>query len=447
MRNHKVLLNKNVLATTVLAIAAGAATAGGPAALDRSAPEPKVSQMILKFRADAVDMAALRAAASASGVRLSKLRDMAMDAQVHRLDKALSMAQARRLAAALSRVSGVDFAEPDQILQADFTPNDPLYGSAPQWHYFEATGGIRAPEAWDVGNGAGAVVAVIDTGYRPHADLVANIIPGYDMISDVSVANDGNGRDADASDPGDWTSLRNSSWHGTHVAGTIAAVTNNGVGVAGVAFGAQVMPVRVLGTGGGFTSDIADGIVWASGGHVPGVPDTSTRAQVINMSLGGTGPCSSALKNAINGAVGRGTVVVASAGNSSINASNQNPANCPNTITVAATGRNGGRASYSNFGKVVEIAGPGGSGSNYVWSTLNNGTTVPTTDAYAGYQGTSMASPHVAAVAALMMAKSPTMTPAQVTSTLRSTARAFPAACNKCGSGIVDAAAALAATP
>jgi serine protease len=446
MRNHKVLLNKNLLAAAAMSIAAAAASAGGPAALDRSAPAPKVSQMILKFRADAVDMAALRAAARAQGVSLSKLRDMAMDAQVHRLDKALSMTQARRLAAALSRVAGVDFAEPDQILQADFTPNDPLYSSL-QWHYFEATGGIRAPEAWDTENGAGAVVAVLDTGYRPHADLVANIIAGYDMISDLSVANDGNGRDADASDPGDWTATRNSSWHGTHVAGTVAAVTNNGVGVAGVAFGAKVMSVRVLGTGGGFTSDIADGIVWASGGSVPGVPNTTTPAQVINMSLGGFGACSSTLKTAINGAVGRGTVVVASAGNSAINAKDQNPANCPNTITVAATGRNGGRASYSNFGKVVELAAPGGSGSNYVWSTLNNGTTVPTTDAYAGYQGTSMAAPHVAAVAALMMAKSPAMTPAQVTSTLRSTARAFPAACNKCGSGIVDAAAALAATP
>ena len=238
-------------------------------------------------------------------------------------------------------------------------------------------------------------MAVLDTGYRPHVDLVGNIIPGYDFIISTAVSNDGNGRDPDASDPGDWTATRNSSWHGTHTAGTIGAVTNNSLGVAGVAFNAQIQPVRVLGTGGGFTSDITDAIVWASGGSVAGVPNNTTPANVINMSLGGSGACSSAMQTAINGAVGRGTVVVVSAGNSNIDAKNQNPANCKKVIPVAAVGRKGGKASYSNFGNIVKIAAPGGDLNEFVYSTLNFGTTTPAGDAYAGYQGTSMAAPHL----------------------------------------------------
>ena len=162
-------------------------------------------------------------------------------------------------------------------MRRTLTPNDTRYNE--QWHYFEATGGINAPAAWDKSTGTGVVVGVIDTGYRPHADLAANLLPGYDFISDTFVVNDGNGRDSDARDPGDWinagecgpgdpATFEASSWHGTHVAGTIAAVTNNGNGVAGVAFNARVVPARVLGKCGGFTSDIADAIVWASGGTV-----------------------------------------------------------------------------------------------------------------------------------------------------------------------------------
>ncbi|HEY6125376.1 MAG TPA: S8 family peptidase, partial [Steroidobacteraceae bacterium] len=293
------------------------------------------------------------------------------------------------------------------------------------------------------------------TGYRPHADLAANILPGYDFIGDTFVANDGNGRDSDASDPGDWinagecapgdpAAFEASSWHGTHVAGTIAALTNNSSGVAGVAFNAKVVPARVLGKCGGYTSDIADAIVWTSGGTVSGVPANANPAKVLSISLGGGGACGTTTQNAINSARSRGASVVVAAGNSNANASNFSPANCTGVVTVAAVGRNGGKASYSNFGATVEVAAPGGSGgANSVLSTLNSGSTGPGADNYALYNGTSMATPHVSGVVALMLSVKPTLTPDQVTSILQSTARAFPATCSQCGSGIVNANAAV----
>lgn len=194
-------------------------------------------------------------------------------------------------------------------MQAHFAPDDTFYPN--QWHYYESTGGINLPAAWDEQTGSNVVVAVLDTGYTNHSDLVPNVLPGYDFIGDLAFANDGNGRDSDAQDPGDWLDRWEcgrfnprqavpSSWHGTHVAGTVAAVTHNAEGVAGVAFNAMVLPVRVLGKCGGYTSDIADGIVWSSGGPVSGVPTNPFPAQVINMSLGGSGACGSTLQSAIN---------------------------------------------------------------------------------------------------------------------------------------------------
>jgi serine protease len=213
--------------------------------------------------------------------------------------------------------------------------------------------------------------------------------------------------------------------------------------VAGIAYGAKIVPVRVLGTCGGYTSDIADGIIWSSGGTVSGVPNIAARAHVINMSLGGSGACDTTTQNAINSARSRGTVVVVAAGNESVNASNSNPANCAGVIAVAATNRSGGRASYSNFGTIVDVAAPGGDSGAAILSTLNSGTKTPGSDSYAGYMGTSMATPHVAGVVALMLAKNSAMTPDQVESALKSTARAFPASCSGCGAGIVNASAAV----
>ena len=386
------------------------------------------------------------------GMKVKALRTTATGAHVLKIDRKVTNQEAEALAKELmARDASIEYAEPDRILRKMATPTDPMYTQ--QWHYYEATGGLRLPAAWDSSTGVGARVAVIDTGIRPHADLSGQILAGYDFISDTAIANDGGGRDSDASDPGDWTAAgecaagepaSNSSWHGTHVAGTVAAATNNGTGVAGVAYGAKIVPVRVLGKCGGYTSDIADAIVWSSGGAVTGVPNIAARAHVINMSLGGGGACGTTTQNAINSARSRGTVVIVAAGNENMNASNSNPANCAGVVTVAATNRNGARAPYSNYGTVVDVAAPGGDANGYIISTLNAGTSSPGADNYAGYQGTSMATPHVAGVAALMIARNSALTPDEIESKLKSTARPFPGTCTSCGTGIVDAAAAVA---
>jgi serine protease len=387
------------------------------------------------------------------GMTMKALHTIATGANIFKIDRKVSLDEARALAAELmARDPDVEYAEPDRMMTALMTPNDSRY--AEQWDYFETTGGMRVPAAWDKSTGTGIKVAVIDTGYRPHADLSGQILQGYDFISDTAVANDGGGRDTDASDPGDWivanecgagSPAQNSSWHGTHVAGTIAALTNNASGVAGIAYNAKIVPARVLGKCGGYTSDIADAITWASGGTVSGVPANANKAQVINMSLGGGGACDTTTQNAINGARSRGTVVIVAAGNEAQDASNSSPANCSGVVVVAATNRSGGRASYSNFGSIVDVAAPGGdSGTgNGILSTLNTGTTSPGSDTYASYMGTSMATPHVVAVAALMLAKNPALTPDDIEAKLKSSARAFPASCSGCGAGIVDASAAV----
>jgi len=400
-------------------------------------------------RTDSTELSAQR-----FGVQMNRLRTTALGSQVLKVDRRLSLAEATKLAVDIAASDpNVEYAEPDRIMRKVFTPNDTRYNE--QWHYFEAAGGINAPAAWDKSTGSGVVVGVVDTGYRPHADLAANILPGYDFISDTFVANDGNGRDSSALDPGDWinpgecgpgdpAAFEASSWHGTHVSGTIAALTNNSNGVAGIAFNAKVVPARVLGKCGGFTSDIADAIIWVTGGTVSGVPANANPAKVVSISLGGSGACDTTTQSAINSARSRGASVIVAAGNSNANASNFSPANCAGVVTVAAVGRNGGKASYSNFGATVEIAAPGGSGGvNSVLSTLNAGTTTPGADSYALYNGTSMATPHVSGVVALMLSVKPTLTPDQVTSILQSTARAFPATCSQCGSGIVNASAAV----
>ena len=387
------------------------------------------------------------------GATMRALRATANGANVLQLNRTMSLDEARQLAAELkSRDANVEYAEPDRIMVPLATPTDPSYTQ--QWDLYEATGGINAPAAWDKSTGAGINVAVIDTGYRPHADLSGQILQGYDFISTTTIANDGSGRDTDASDPGDWTPAgscgtgvpaadKASSWHGTHVAGTIAAKTNNGQGIAGIAYNAKIVPARVLGRCGGYTSDIADAMVWASGGTVTGVPANANKARVLNLSLGGTGACDTTTQNAINSARSRGAVVVVAAGNSNTNAINSNPANCAGVITVAATNRAGGKASYSNYGTNVTIAAPGGDNGAGILSTLNSGTTTPASDNYAYYMGTSMATPHVAGVVALMLSANPNLTPDDVAAKLKSTARAFPAACSGCGAGIVNAAAAV----
>jgi serine protease len=419
---------------------------------------------------------------SAKPATFRQLRATATGAAVVRASRAMPKAEADAFLSRLRSDANVVYAQPDYVRHAlDVTPNDPQFSTL-QWDFTDATGGVRAPQAWDTSSGEGVVVAVLDTGYTDHADLVDNVVPGYDFISYYGqttdeglypdVAGDGDGRDADAHDPGDWTDasmtwcgrVGQSSWHGTHVAGTVAAVANNGKGVAGLAYGAQVQPVRVLGHCGGATSDIADGIIWASGGHVDGVPDNQTPAEVLNLSLGGYGSCEDdpATQEAIDGAIARGVTVVIAAGNDGDNAQYYSPASCKGVVTVGATGIDGAKSWFSNYGPTVAIAAPGGnatsgtdSDEHWIWSTGNAGTTVPTTDVLMGFIGTSQATPHVAATVALMQsaavaAGKPALTPAQVKQILRSTARPFPVqppTSTPIGAGIVDTAAAtLAAT-
>jgi len=372
----------------------------------------------------------------------------AQGAQVIRLDRHVAVGDLQQLAQqVMANDPTVLYAEPDRILKVQSTPADPMF--AQQWDYFETKAGMNLPLAWDLSTGSGVVVAVLDTGYRPHADLADNLLTGYDFVSDAGMGHDGDGRDADASDPGDGCSSGHSSWHGTHVAGTIAALANNGIGIAGVAYSAKVLPVRVLGCGGGYNSDIADGMIWAAGGSVNGVPTNATPAKVLNLSLGGQSACSMTMQSAINTARSLGANVVVAAGNANMAVGNFSPANCKGVIAVAALGRNGGKAPYSNYGGLVTVAAPGGnmnSGTaNGILSTLNTGGATPGEDSYAYYQGTSMAAPHVAGVVALMLARNPQLTPDEVTVLLRSTTRPFPAACGGCGTGMVDAAKAVKA--
>ncbi|MEI8392185.1 MAG: S8 family serine peptidase, partial [Actinomycetes bacterium] len=239
---------------------------------------------------------------------------------------------------------------------------------------------------------------------------------GYDMITDSATAGDGDGRDSDPSDEGDWVDECDqdidfcSSWHGTHVAGIINALGNNSLGVIGVAPNIKVQHVRVLGHGGGSDSDIVSGIIWASGGSVGGLPLNSTPARVINLSLGGEGVCNDSYQTAINFAIARGTVVVVAAGNENVDASTMTPANCDGVIVVAASNSDGEKAWFSNYGPMVDIVAPG----EAIKSTMNDGLRGVDSPTYESKSGTSMAAPYVAGIVALMLSKNPSLTPADV---------------------------------
>ncbi len=385
--------------------------------------------------------------AAGRGVGLSsvqEVRQIATGGHVVATPRKLSQGEAQTFMNSIVAAGGVEYVEIDRLNKPLMTPNDPSYSQ--QWGYNDSDAGIRANEAWDVATGAGVVVAVLDTGITSHPDLNGNVIAGYDFIADTAVSNDGNGRDSNPADPGDWVTAnqcgqphaaQNSSWHGTHVAGTVAAVTNNGVGGAGTAFNAKIMPVRVLGTCGGYDSDIADAIIWSSGGSVTGVPANPNPAEVINLSLGGSGACGATTQAAINTAVGNGTTLAIAAGNDNINVSNASPANCANVIAVASVTSSGARSSFSNYGSLIDIAAPGST----IYSTLNSGTTTPGSATYASYSGTSMATPHVAGVIALAQSiANPAKTPAQMEALIKAQFRTFPVTPSQTiGPGILDA--------
>lgn len=289
-------------------------------------------------------------------------------------------------------------------------PTDPLYRQ--QWHY----PAINLPEAWDYSDGQGALVAVVDSGvYLQHPDLAANLSAGYDFIADSDTALDGDGLDDDANDPGDGGLGGSSSWHGTHVAGTIAAVANNGQGGSGVAYGAQIMPLRALGlAGGGSSYDVQQAVRYAAGLANDSGLRPERRADIINLSVGCSG-CYSAIDEALFDAVhAAGVIVIAAAGNDNSNVPSY-PAAYPKVISVAATDRNDARAYYSNYGSSIDVSAPGGAqqsrSSDGVLSTLVDESAGALRPSYEYYQGTSMAAPHVAGVAALMVALHPALTP------------------------------------
>ncbi|QDQ28579.1 S8 family serine peptidase [Chitinimonas arctica] len=394
----------------------------------------------------------LAAPAARAGLTLQFSRRLATGADLFKLSRPLSSAAAFRLARSMQRQHpDIEYAEPDVINKvmgvgsAAGRPNDASFPA--QWDLHEAAGGMNVPPAWLLGRGRGVVVAVLDTGVRPHADLQANLLPGYDFVSDMAASNDEDGRDDDASDPGDDCGLGN-TWHGTHVAGTVAAVADNGIGISGVAPEAKVVPVRVLGMCGGRSSDIVDGMVWAAGGEVEGVPANANPARILNLSLGSAIPCLNSYREAVNRVVALGGLVVAAAGNESQNVRSDQPASCPGAFAVSAVNREGGRAYYSNYGAMVGIAAPGGelyTHEDGILSTLNDGVSELGNDSYDYYQGTSMAAPHIAGLAALMWSVNPRLSAAQIRSLIMSTARPFPAACASCGAGIADAEAAVKA--
>ena len=424
-----------------------------------AAPGTLAERLIVGYKSGAAEASSNRAAeadATAKGKETGESVDfqrrLGTGAALVGLGNARSTTEVADVIAEFRSDPQVSYVVPDRLNTPQADPNDTGYSR--QWDLFESTAGMNVPAAWPTSTGGGVTVAVIDTGYVTHSDLAANIVAGYDFISDTAVSVDGNGRDSNPADPGDYYAANEcgagiaaspSSWHGTHVAGTIAAATNNGKGIAGIAYGAKISPLRVLGKCGGYDSDIIDAITWASGGTVSGVPANGNIAKVINMSLGGDGACTSATQSAITAAVNRGTTVVVAAGNDNDNVANHSPGNCANVISVAATNRAGAKASYSNYGSGVDISAPGGQTStgtaNGIYSTLNSGTKTPSTESYAYYQGTSMATPHIAGLVALMKSADPALTPAQIESAIKANARALPGSCSGgCGAGLADAA-------
>jgi serine protease len=424
--------------------------------------------------------------AQESGVALAGAGE-AGNAHLLRFDRPLKGRDLDRAMRRLRLHPEVAWVEPDVLLPrqqlAPGAPNDTLYGL--QW-YLQAPdnvtnfAGMNLPAAWTVRNGSPVVVAVVDSGVRfDHPDLAGRLLPGYDLVSELDIANDGNGRDADASDPGDWVSLAEagqgvfqfcdpspSVWHGTFIAGQIAAASNNAEGVVGLNWGASVLPVRVSGKCGALVSDLLDGLRWAAGLAVTGVPPNPTPAKVINLSFGGDAPCSQAYQDTINAVTDAGALVVVAAGNNQPlgNPALTRPADCQRVMAVGAVRKDGAKATYSNFGPQVALAAPGGSTesnpNNFLVSTDNSGTTTPMGNSYGYKQGTSFSAPQAAGVASLMLGINPSLNASQLIDRMKTGARTHVVdagrstcssmnrgACNcttaTCGAGLLDAERAL----
>jgi serine protease len=355
-------------------------------------------------------------------------------------------------AAVLARLRAdpaVESAEVDQRRYPHALPNDPLFSN--QWYELNnQPAAIDAVAAWDITTGlTNVVIADLDTGVRfDHPDLGAKLLTGYDFITDPVVANDGDGRDADASDPGDWVTaadvststfsgctVSDSSWHGTRTAGILGAIANNSTGIAGISWGVRILPVRVLGKCLGRDSDILDGMRWAAGLHVDGVPDNTHPAQIINMSLGGTGSCASYQQTVINEVLAQGVLIVVSAGNEG--GPVDSPANCVGVAGVAGLRNVGTKVGFSSLGPQVALSAPAGNCVNSsgacvypIDTTSNAGMTTPTINGYTDQLnpslGTSFSAPIVSGIAALMVSVNSHLTAPQLIARLKEGSAAFP---------------------
>jgi serine protease len=439
------------LLSMLIAVQHAQAGPGPPAVIDR---------LIVKFVMPAVEgeqpgPEILDRLMARAGMMLDPLRVMSNDARVLALPEPVSIGVATAIARRLTADPDVEYAVADRLMKPCFVPNDALY--AEQWNLFEDAGGTRLPDAWDRERGSpGIVIALVDTGILSHSELdPGRVAPGYDFIGDLAIANDGDGRDADPSDPGDWVaagecgadqSAEPSSWHGTSVTGVIGALADNNAGIAGVNHGSRLLMARALGKCGGFTSDLIDAMRWAAGLQVPGVPANANPARVINLSFGGEGPCGPLEQDAIDEISARGAVVIVAAGNEAGDVARYSPGNCNNVVTVAATTRSGARAWYTNSGRGVDVSAPGGDFPNPILSTGNSGTATPAADAVVNVAGTSFSAAHVSGIAGLVLSINGDLNSRQVREILVSSARPFPdASCDPliCGSGIVDANAAV----
>lgn len=407
--------------------------------------------------------------AAQSGVALAHVRTLGVGAELVASPAIATIAQADALAARLAALPGVAYAERTHRVRAMRVPDDPQFPL--QGYLMPGAASIDATSAWDMTVGSPAiVVAVLDTGSTPHEDLAGRTLPGYDFVSLPQLSNDasppdaqGSYRDADPSDPGDWVSpadltglllekeciVRSSSWHGTSVMGVIGAATDNGRYLAGVDWRARLVPVRVLGKCYGEDADVADAIVWAAGVAVPGAPVNTSPAHVINMSLGDPGACPRFMQDAVDVAFAHGVTraIVAAAGNEN-DGGDHFPSACAGVISVAATTGAGSKTSYSNFGPRVDLAAPGGNSGNFL-TLWNAGETVPAADSLAQRQGTSFSAPLVSGVASLALSVAPGLSAEHLRALLKASAKPFPSSSScatlGCGTGIVDAAAAVKA--
>jgi serine protease len=383
--------------------------------------------------------------------------------------KSLSVSETWDAVARLKASSKVKSVMPNYLMTIQSeNPSDAYFGE--QWDMKQ----IKMLDAWKISKGSSnTVIAVLDTGVAyGHTDLAANLLPGRNFVSGTRNAQD----PGDGADCGKGYGYQKSIFHGTHVAGTIAAVSDNYVGVAGINWNSKVLPVRVVTQCGGTTENVMLGLLWAAGA-LPGPYANPNPAKVINMSLGlyweghtcqnDFGP----LNDIFTFLASKNITVVVAAGNDNRDAKNFTPASCGNVITVAATRKNWKKASYSNFGSNVDLSGPGGEwvceGQNSTGCTrYTPGELILSTSAsfandpartgfntndYSFLAGTSMATPHVAGVVGLMYSLKPNITPAQVQSILRNTSIAFNSdsgcyAPTSCGAGMLNAQKALEAT-